>query len=450
MPLPLAATVTLEAVGRGPSADGLPPFSVPMRFFVTAAMFGMTAGGLLAWEGASAMGSRWTPPMLALTHLLTLGVLGMVMAGALFQVVPVLGGGGLPQARRLVWLVHPALAGGTTCLAVGLWCHSHLWLRGALVLLTGTVTVMGVAVVTRLIGSRAKALRPLRFAVVAGSVGLGLGLWMLSAASWPSLAIAYRQWTNLHATWAGAGLGLLMVFAVARQVLPMFHVTPPFATWLDYWQPWGHSLALVLLLLPWPCPVVGMVFLSVAGVGFSVAGLDLLRRRRRRRPDATVLAWQVGLVAIVIALMVEAVAAVWPGASTSAWWLSLETPIGLLFGFAGLGTILIGMLTRIVPFLAFLHSQRAAISAGRPAGQVPTMGHFLSDRMARAQVSLHVAGATVLVAAAVEPRIASLAGVLLAADFSLCLVWLLGTSRRYRLVELGLRPPDGRFGPAGQ
>lgn len=78
------------------------------------------------------------------------------------------------------------------------------------------------------------------------------------------------------------------------------------------------------------------------------------------------------------------------------------------------------------------------------------MGHFLSDRMARAQVSLHVAGATVLVAAAVEPRIASLAGVLLAADFSLCLVWLLGTSRRYRLVELGLRPPDGRFGPAGQ
>lgn len=434
MPLPLAAAVALEGVGRGPSADGLPPFSVPLRFFLTAALFGVVGGGLLAWSGAPAVSSRWMPQFLAVTHLMTLGVLGMVMAGALFQVVPVLGGGGLPRARLLAHLVHPALAGGTACLAVGLGSQSPNWLQGAVVLLGVAGLLLGSAVAVRVARSRAPALRPIRLALLAGVAGIGLGIWMAAASAWPAVQFAYRTWTNVHAAWAGAGLGLLLIFGVAQQVLPMFHVTPPFAARVAQWLPRLHVLALVLMVLPRPWSAIGCVILALAAGGFALAGLDLLRRRRRRRRDAAVLAWQGGLSAIVVALVVVAVAAGWPSASTVGWWFVVELPVGVLFGVGGLGTILIGMLTKIVPFLAFLHLQRAAVHAGKPAGQVPAMAHFLSDRIAHAQVGLHLAAGVALVAATFLPTLTTGAGLLLAADFAVLFAWLARAAWRYRVA----------------
>src|SRR5688572_8770269 len=105
--------------------DDLPPLRVPLRFFLTAPLFGMVAGILWVLEGHTDFVVRWTPGMLAATHLFTLGFMAMVMIGALFQVVPVLGGGAIP--RTLAPLIHAALTGGTACLAVGLYHQSPAW-----------------------------------------------------------------------------------------------------------------------------------------------------------------------------------------------------------------------------------------------------------------------------------------------------------------------------------
>ena len=50
-----------------------PPVAVPARFFLTAPLYLVLAGVLLAFEGQAVFASRWTPAALALTHLLTLG-----------------------------------------------------------------------------------------------------------------------------------------------------------------------------------------------------------------------------------------------------------------------------------------------------------------------------------------------------------------------------------------
>ena len=58
-----------------------PPFSVPLRFFLTAPLFGIAAAALIAWGGGEALVGRWSPQVLAITHLLTLGFMAMVMIG---------------------------------------------------------------------------------------------------------------------------------------------------------------------------------------------------------------------------------------------------------------------------------------------------------------------------------------------------------------------------------
>ena len=65
------------------SLDQAPPFSVPLRFFVTAPLFAIAAALVLLWYGPAALDSRWTPAVLAITHLMTLGFVVMVMSGAL-------------------------------------------------------------------------------------------------------------------------------------------------------------------------------------------------------------------------------------------------------------------------------------------------------------------------------------------------------------------------------
>ena len=74
------------------SFEQAPPLNAPLRFFLTAPLFGVIAGLLLLLEGEGVLLSRWSPSALALTHLLTLGFMLQIMIGALIQVLPVVSG----------------------------------------------------------------------------------------------------------------------------------------------------------------------------------------------------------------------------------------------------------------------------------------------------------------------------------------------------------------------
>src|SRR5690606_38013053 len=90
-----------------------PPLSVPLRFFLNAPLFALLAAVLLLWAGPEALQSRWTPYTLALTHLLTLGVLGSAMAGAMMQILPVATGIHVLKPRLTAVVVHALLTAGT-------------------------------------------------------------------------------------------------------------------------------------------------------------------------------------------------------------------------------------------------------------------------------------------------------------------------------------------------
>ena len=72
--------------------ENAPPLTAPLRFFLTAPLFGLLAGLLIAVEGADIFASRWMPGALAATHLMTVGFMLQVMLGALIQILPVVAG----------------------------------------------------------------------------------------------------------------------------------------------------------------------------------------------------------------------------------------------------------------------------------------------------------------------------------------------------------------------
>jgi len=433
--LALAATLTLESATVGTTGqDGLPPLHVPLRFFLTAPLFGVLAGLLWLYDGDAAFATRWAPGMVAAVHLLTLGFFTMVMFGALFQVVPVLGGRPIPHATLVATVAHVGLTGGTLALAAGLWMGARGWLVLALVLLGLAFAVFVPAVAWGGLRRRAAGLRPVRLALLAFGAAALLGATMAAAISWPKLGIAFRDWTNVHAAWGGLGWGLLLVIGVGHQVVPMFHVTPPFGRFAVRGTAPVVAIGLVLLAVPAPfASGAGTLLIAAAGLFHVGSTLRLLRLRRRRRRDATVFAWQCGLSCIGVALLLALAELLVPAA-----WRPLamlrepELLLAVVFGLLGLGTIVLGMLMKIVPFLVFLHLQRRCLPAIGAAKHLPSMDEIVSGRAAFTLLGVHLAAAAAVVAAVLAPTLARFAGALLVADFLLCFAIVVTATRRYR------------------
>ncbi len=235
---------------------------MPLRFFLTAPLFGIAAAALLAWGGGEAIAGRWSPQVLAITHLLTLGFMAMIMIGALFQVFPVVLGVDLPWGRRLASLVHGALTLGTALLAAAFLLPALAWVMAiALALLSAALLLFLASAGVGLLRLRGRG--GMRLAVGAALIGLlvtatlgallgagyGAGLDPVAASGLD------RRWTDLHALWGLLGWVGLLVVAIAYEVVPMFQATPHYPPWMQR----GLSLTLLASLTLWSLAFVSVI-----------------------------------------------------------------------------------------------------------------------------------------------------------------------------------------------
>lgn len=167
--------------------------------------------------------------------------------------------------------------------------------------------------------------------------------------------------------------------------------------------------------------------LSVAaGIGFAILTLKLQAQRRRARRDVTYRYWQIGLASAVFALAMVLTATVWlPLADLPGW--SLFAGILLLVG--GFMSFIIGMLYKIVPFLAWMHLR----NRGSARSPVPNMNKLLPEADMQRQMQAHAVALALLLAAVIQPGwLARPAGIALAVASGWLMVNLLGAVRRYR------------------
>lgn len=381
--------MTMPAMLR---TDQAPPLALPAAFFLTAPV-AMMAAGVLTLTLGGALTSRWAGPTLGLTHLGTLGLLGATMLGALYQLIPVVAGAPVPAAR-LGHVVHALYVAGLTALVARFYGAPAAYAEAGAIALSIALTLFFGQVVVALARAPARTwtVTGMRIAALSLAVAVTLGLRLAGGYMEMSFPMPRPLWTQAHLTvgllgWVGG-----LIAAVGWQVVPMFYLAPAF----DRRVPAAvHGLQLAGVL-----GVLGVLGAGAAGADVGsgaaliaaapaalgvwvVAPLAVIRGlllRKRAGADGSVSFWY---AALPVALSLSPLAVLAARSDDPRW--------GLAFGWLAIwgwaGTIVHGMLTRIVPFLTWFHRFSPLLGRAR----VPSMRSLYPDARVRIGLALHVA-----------------------------------------------------------
>ncbi len=376
----------------GLRTDQAPPLALPASFFLTAPAAMMVAGLLALVEGG-VLTSRWAGPTLALAHLGTLGLLGATMLGALYQLIPVVAGAPVP-APRLGHVVHTLYVGGLLTLVARFYGGPSIVAGiGGIALSVALLIFFGqVAVALARAPARTWTVTGMRLAVVSLGVVLAIGLRLAGGYLGYSFPMPRPLWTQAHMSigllgWVGG-----LIAAVGWQVVPMFYLAPPFDRRLPAVVHGLQVLGIAAVLAALGAAAKGVevgsgeMLLAAAPAALGVwvvapvAVLRGLLRRARRSTDGSARFW---FSALPVALALPPLAILSVYAEDPRW--------GLVFGWLAIwgwaGAVVHGMLTRIVPFLTWLH--RFSPLLGR--ANVPPMRSLYPDWRVQTGLVLHVA-----------------------------------------------------------
>lgn len=388
------------------STDASPSPALSFAHFLAGLGGMLAAAALLAWEPAAVL-TRWHPATLAAVHLFALAGLMPVMLGALFQFVPVACGLSLARFGIGDWLLLAALEAGACGLAAGFLGGNTALLASSGTLALATLTLAGGRLAWALWRQQhaAELLTALRRSALALAATLLLAAVLLSVMrlGGPLPFMALVDW---HAQWGMAGWVGGLIAAVAGVVVPMFHVTAHYpARWESALRMLPLLLAAsglgLLLGLPW-LSGFAVALLALLVAGFGGLTLRLLAAARRGEKDAFHFGW---LGVALIALLLAPLALLAQHSPDPRW--------GFAFGvmaLTGLGGITVSvMLFRIVPFLIWLHWQRA----NKARAKLPLLHQIIPETGQSLQLAAEALAVMLLAAAAFFPDLAQPAALLL-------------------------------------
>ncbi|HEY1364057.1 MAG TPA: hypothetical protein VGF60_17585 [Xanthobacteraceae bacterium] len=384
----LAATFLAGAKGR------LLPASIPFRFFASAALFHLLLWIALLLGATDAVSFHGGPgTTLAAVHLLTLGVLTTTAVGASVQLLPVATRRPLAAVwpiKLVFWLAVPGLASLVAGMAAS---------RADVLIAAAIATAAGLVLFAALLADNLR--RAQSIPVVAAYGWAALAALLLLLVLGVALALDYR--TGLlpdHAAAALAHMILgsfgfmgLLALGFSHVLVPMFALSAAPARRPAF-------IAMVLAVAGVATGTAGalaastLLLAAAALIGLGASGLHLWLMQRVLRSG----------IRKRLGLSFALIRAAWVMLP-----LALLTGLAALFGIAGRGgatlfgflviggwlmTFLLGILQRIMPFLASMH-------APRPAGGAPPM---MSELASSGALTLHAgchAGAIALLGLAI-------------------------------------------------
>jgi hypothetical protein len=367
------------------SRSRLLPMSLPFRFFGAAAAFHAAAWALLvvSWKELLSFEAGLGPVFGAL-HLVTLGVLAMSAVGATLQLLPVATRQpvrSLAAVRILWWLLAPgsALFAGAAALYRPEWMGA-----GAM------AVVLSLLVYSYLLARNLAGARGMRVVVAHGWAALaclvalaatGLALVGRYEHGWAIDALAVR---NAHLVLAAYGFMGLLAFGLSSFLLPMLAVAPSPPAPLSKSVLAIACLAIVLGAL-------GFTAIAAAlGIAAALAHVIAMERslRARLRPalGPSFLLIRVAWGCLIASLALAALMALDLAPARA------PLLFGLLLVPGWLLTFLLGVLQRIVPFLASVHASSSTRGT-------PVISALTPARLLALQGALHLAALSLLLLA---------------------------------------------------
>jgi hypothetical protein len=362
------------------------PMSLPFRYFGAAVVFQLAAWALVfAFPAELISFESGLGPVFAALHLVTLGVLAMTAIGATLQLLPVATRQPVrsPGAAKLVWWL---LVPGVAVFAYGAAAFAPQTMGvGAM------LVVVALAIYALLLGANLYGARGMKLVVAHGWAALAClaalaasGL-ALAARYEHGLALDYGAWRTTHLVLATYGFMGLLAIGLSTFLLPMLAVAPAPSARSAYAVLALAVAAIVAAVIGWELAA------ALLGLIAAVAHTVTLERalRARLRPalgpgfPLVRVSWICLVASVAMALFIA---------------LEMAPPralllFGLLLVPGWLLTFLLGVLQRIVPFLASVHASTTA--RGTPLISALTPGPLLALHQA-----LHVAALAALLVAA--------------------------------------------------
>lgn len=421
------------------SLDQAPPIWVPLRFFLTAPLFALASALLVLWQGPDSFSSRWNPTLLGVTHLLTLGYMGLIMMGAILQLLPVVAGTPMKRPSLVATIVHTSGTIGIVMLCFGLILTLPLALGIAMAILGIAFLFFAIIVIATLRNAQPQNVtsQAIRFSILMLAATVLLGLILLSNYVFGWWLQAVEALTNLHLTFGLLGwVGILLV-GVAYQVVPMFQLTPHYPEKLTRWL----ATVLFILLLGFALASYSSglqmflkILLATGFATFALITLWLQSKRQRKLPDVTLNYWRGGMVSLLLAIVLWLAAQIFPE-------LGIFESYSLLLGvlmIVGFGmSVINGMLYKIVPFLVWFHLQSRR---GKNGLKIPNVREIMPEPRTRHQMWLHfTALATLLIAVILPTPIIYLAALLFCASNFWLWLNMVSATMTYRRINAQLR-----------
>jgi hypothetical protein len=319
------------------SRSRLLPMSLPFRYFGAAALFQLAAWGMLFFNSKDLLAfEAGLGPLFAALHLLTLGVLAMSAIGATLQLLPV----ATRQPVRALWAVKlvwwvlvPGVAVFAAC-AAG-YRVEHMG-AGAIAVASSLILYGGLLSINL---SKARGMGVMvahgwaALACLAALVASGLAL---VARYEHGLDLDHAAVRNAHIILATYGFMGLFAMGLSSFLLPMLAVAPPPPPRASY-----VVLGLAVLAIVLGNALVGLA----AAIGHVYLMERSLRARLRPRLGPAFLMIRVAWACLIASLALAALG--FPGG---------KLLFGILLVPGWLLTFLLGVMQRIVPFLASVHA----------------------------------------------------------------------------------------------
>lgn len=367
---------------EGLSVDQAPPISAPLRFFLTAPLFGILTGILIFMNNADVLMSRFSPQTIAITHTMVIGFLSFVMFGALVQMLPVLAGVKIAKVQGVTKISHSLIFVGLLMMIFGMLGDIPKMTLVSSVLLGGGFLTLIISMlmafrsVVHVTASVRAMITSLSFAFIITLIGMHL----LSSHGLGKFSSHHLLFANIHSVWAIFGFAGVLIIGVAFQVLPMFYVAPRFKRFCKQKVVWlitaGLVLWLVLNIFLDSYATIAKVWIAMFFWAFSTT--VFLKMRSRRRPVSDVTVWYWVSASIFMTL------------GTFAWVIDdflgekYIVLVSLLIGGGFILSIMQGMLYKIVPFLIWFHLNAKGYMS------IPTMNDMINKKFAKTQFILFI------------------------------------------------------------
>ncbi|WP_072681147.1 hypothetical protein [Arcobacter sp. LA11] len=363
---------------EGLSLDQAPPISVPFRFFLTAPIFAIIIGVLILTNDASLLLNRYSDIAIAIVHLFTLGILSMIIVGAMQQMMPVLAGAVIKKPILFANTVHTTLTLGTILFALYFILHLKILLMIATALLglsflTFFIVSIRLLFKVKFLNSTVIAMR---IFVVVGLITILLGLHLAGSHIADNIGQTHYSIVSIHILFGIFGFATLIIMGVAFQVIPMFYVAKSFPKFIENRVPFIIVFLLLVYTLfefaSFDLTIVKLSFVIFISA-FAYFGIHSLNNRKRPIFDVTLLYWKTSLYMLIIGLFV--------------WFFAKEDVsylLSILFGLGFLFSLLQGMIYKIIPFLCWFHLTSKGYFT------VPTMRELIVENMIRIQFYMYM------------------------------------------------------------